>query len=181
MFFFVMVGAGVFNSSFSHVQNSFPPPPADHALVYVLDEKNALIALPFEVGQTPLDQAAVARSDKRGYVELKGERAASIIHNYEPRFFLFVKEGEHPPFLVHLETRRGARRVAAFAQKGQRGFAIDSAQIIKPRINVLSREAGGLLYMEIIPRDWLMPGEYAFVGSDLRRIATFRVAAASNR
>jgi hypothetical protein len=64
------------------------------------------------------------------------------------------------------------------AQKGLKGFAIYSEEIVKPHYRVLGR-ADGLLYMEISPRESLTPGEYAIIGTDLQRIATFRVAAAS--
>jgi hypothetical protein len=65
------------------------------------------------------------------------------------------------------------------AQKGYKGFAIDSEEIIKPHYRVLGRD-NGLIYMEIRPREPLMFGEYAIIGTDLARVATFRVAAASN-
>ncbi|OLE52965.1 MAG: hypothetical protein AUG51_15670 [Acidobacteria bacterium 13_1_20CM_3_53_8] len=96
----------------------------------------------------------------------------------EPRLYLFVADAAnvHPPFLVRLDERRGARRVTAIAQKGIRGFAIDSEQIIKPHFTVIAR-ASGMTFMEIRPRAPLAPGEYAVIGSDLARIATFRIAA----
>jgi hypothetical protein len=113
---------------------------------------------------------------------LKGESAATTLKTNEPRFYLFVPDvpNAHPPFIVSLTERRGARRVTALAQKGLKGFAVDSEQIVKPHYRVLSRE-GGLIYMEIRPREWLTPGEYAIIGTDLERIATFRLAGASQR
>ncbi len=159
-------------------QETFPPPPADRALVYAMTEGNALMALPFEEATTPLSIEKAAGSDKRSYIELKGESAATTLKTEEPRFYLFVPDvpNVHPPFIVGLTQRRGARRVTAMAQKGLKGFAIDSAEIIKPRYRVLgSRD--GMLYMEIRPRNGLLPGEYAIMGADLRRIATFRIAA----
>lgn len=157
-------------------QETFPAPPADRALVYVSDNSDALAALPFETATTPLAVDKVAGGEKRSYVELKGESAATVLKSNEPRFYLFVPDtpNAHPPFIVRLTPKRGARRVTALAQKGYTGFAIDSAAIIKPRYRVLGRE-GGMLYMEIRAREWLLPGEYAMIGTDLQRIATFRI------
>src|SRR5947209_7044749 len=108
----------------SPVQETFPQPPADHAIIYVADDKNMLAPLPFEKG--------------------------------------------------------GARRVTAMAQKRLKGFAIDSEEIIKPNYRVLARE-GHVQFMEVRPREPLMLGEYAIIGTDLGRIATFRVARSPNR
>ncbi len=162
-------------------QEAFPAPPADRALVYVADESNALVPLPFEAGQTPLSTEKVATSDKRSYVELKGESAAASLRTNEPRFYLFVPDAPntHPPFIVSLTQRRGARRVTAMAQKGFKGFAIDSGEIIKPHYRVLGASNGRVLFMEIRPRDMLLAGEYAIIGTDLQRIATFRIGGAT--
>lgn len=161
-------------------QDSYPAPPTDRALIYVSDENNALAALPFETATTPLAVERVAGSDKRSYVELKGERAATALKTDAPRFYLFVSDAPntHPPFIVSLTMKRGARRVTAMAQKGLKGFAVDSEEIIKPHYRVLGHE-GGMLYMEIRPRERLLPGEYAIMGTDLQRIATFRIGAVS--
>jgi hypothetical protein len=163
------------------IQDSFPAPPADRTLIYIADEKNMLKPLAFETGTTPLRVDAAAKSDKRSYVELKGERAAFLITNDEPRFYLFLPDeaSAKPPFVVRLTEKGGARRVTAMAQKGYKGFAIVSDEIIKPHYRVLSRE-GGMIFMEIRMREPLMLGEYAIIGTDLQRIATFRVAAQSN-
>lgn len=159
-------------------QESFPAPPADRTLIYVADERLALSALAFEAGTTPLSIETVAKGDKRSYVELKGERSATVITNIEPRFYLFLPDAStaKPPFIVRLTEKRGARRVAAMAQKGYKGFAIDSEEIIKPHYRVLGRE-GGMIFMEIRTREPLLLGEYAIIGTDLKQIATFRVAA----
>jgi hypothetical protein len=161
-------------------QQSFPPPPADRAQVYLADEKDVLAALPFETGTMPIKTDDVAKSDKISYVELKGASAATLVKTDEPRLYVFVPDraGEHPPFLVRLTSKRGARRVTAITQRGLRGYAIASEEIVKPRYRVLGRE-GGMVYMEIRPREALLPGEYAIVGTDLQRIAAFRVAPAS--
>ncbi|MDT4954700.1 MAG: hypothetical protein QOJ02_2838 [Acidobacteriota bacterium] len=163
------------------IQDSFPAPPADRTLIYIADEKNALTPLAFETGTTPLRVDAAAKSDKRSYVELKGERAAFLITNDDPRFYLFLPDeaSAKPPFVVRLAEKGGGRRVTAMAQKGYKGFAIVSDEIIKPHYRVLSRE-GGMIFMEIRMREPLMLGEYAIIGTDLQRIATFRVAAQSN-
>lgn len=162
-------------------QETFPAPPVDRTLIYLGREKNTVMPLPLEQGATPLSTTGVARNDKISYIELKGERAVTSVASEDPRFYLYVPDqtGVHPPFLVRLTTRRGARRVTATAQRGQRGFAILSDEIVKPAYRVLSHE-GDMLFMEIRSRQPLLPGEYAFVGADLQRIATFRVTAASN-
>ncbi|MBA2340900.1 MAG: hypothetical protein H0V88_10920 [Pyrinomonadaceae bacterium] len=168
-------------NSFAASQEAFPAPPADRTLIYIADDKGALVPLPFEQGTTPLRADTEARSNRRSFVELKGARAATIISNNSPRFYLFVPDvtNPHPPYLVRLTETRGARRVTALAQKGLRGFAIASEEIVYPRYRVLKRE-GGMLFMEIRARDLLTDGEYAFIGSDLLRTATFRVVSTTN-
>lgn len=162
-------------------QETFPAPPSDRSLIYVADEKGALASLAFEAGTTPLNIEAAAKGDKRSYVELKGESSANQITSFEPRFYVFVADDGHakPPFIVRLTKKRGTRRVTAMAQKGYKGFAIDSEEIVKPHYRVLGRD-NGILFMEIRAREPLMPGEYAIIGTDLQRIATFRVAASSS-
>lgn len=158
-------------------QETYPAPPADHVLVYVADGKNEAVALPTEAGTTPLRAEALAGSDKTSYVEVAGASAATTLATSTPRFYLFVPDeaGAHPPFIVLLRAKRGARRVTAIAQRGLRGYAIASEEIVKPHYRVLMRE-GGMLYMEVRPREPLAPGEYAVLGSDLKRVATFRIA-----
>jgi hypothetical protein len=109
---------------------------------------------------------------------LQGEHAATAINNTLPRFYLFVQDVQNvrPPFMVRLTEKKRARRVEALTQKGMSGFAVPSEQIIRPRLLVLRRE-GGMLFMQVSPREPLPPGEYAFVGADPARIATFRVTA----
>ena len=160
------------------LQNGYPEPPADRTLIYLADEKNALSALPFEKATTPLRVEEAARSDKRSYLELPGEHAATVINNPLPHFYLFVKDvqGVRPPFIVRLTEKKKARRVDALPQKGLTGFAVPSEEIIRPRLLVLKRE-DGMLFMQVGTREPLAPGEYAFVGADPARIATFRIAA----
>jgi lipoprotein-anchoring transpeptidase ErfK/SrfK len=157
-------------------ENPFPAPPADRTLIYFADETNRLTPLTFEVGVTPMRVDEVARGDKRSYVEIKGERATTVIADDAPRFYLFVPDEKnvHTPFLVRLVNKGRARRVTAMAQRGQRGFAIDSEEIIMPHYRVLTSD-GGMLYMEFRARQPLPAGEYAFIGADLQRIATFRI------
>ena len=159
-------------------QEFLPSPPSDHALIYILDDQNKLMPLPFEQGQTPLHSEQVAKSTKVSYLELKGEHAATIFKSATPRLFLFTyqRPGVHPPFLVWLAPHKGARRVTAIAQRGMSGYAVSSEEIIKPLIRVLAKE-GDEVFMEVRPRVSLMPGEYAIIGDDLARIATFRVLA----
>jgi hypothetical protein len=166
----------------ANLQTGYPQPPADRSLIYLADDKNALSALPFEAATTGLRVKEVARSDKRGYLELQGEHAATAINNPLPRFFLFVPDvqGVRPPFIVRLSEKKKGRRVDALTQKGLSGFAVPSEEIIRPRLLVLKRE-DGMLFMQISPREPLLSGEYAFVGADPARIATFRIVAESNR
>lgn len=112
-----------------------------------------------------------------GRVEFKGETAATQIANAEPHFFLFVPDtpGVHPPLLVRLTTRGRTRRANAMAQRGQRGLAIVSEEIVKPHYRVLRRD-GGTIYMEVWSREALESGDYAFIGSDLAHVPTFRVS-----
>jgi hypothetical protein len=163
-------------------QETLPVPPADRTLIYLADERGALVPVAFESAMTPLNVEAVAKGDKRSYVEVKGERSSTVITNMVPRFYLFLPDDAHakPPFIVRLTEKRGARRVTAMAQKGYKGFAVDSEEIVKPHYRVLGR-VNGLIFMEIRTREPLMMGEYAIIGTDLQRVATFRVAApASN-
>ena len=160
-------------------QETLPAPPADRALIYFADEhQSALTPLVFEEASTPLHVEEVAKGDKRSYVELKGEHAQTVITSLEPRFYLFLPDEPNakPPFLVSLTAKRGARRVTAMAQKGYAGFAIDSEEIIKPHYRVIKRE-GGMQFIEFRPREPLLYGEYAIIGTDLQRVATFSVMA----
>lgn len=157
-------------------QEFLPSPPPDKTLIYILDGENKLVALPFETGRTPLKITEKAKSSKTSYLEIKGETAATTLPAM-PRLFLFTNErqGTHPPFIVWMESRGGARRATAVTQAGMAGFAIDSAEIVKPTVRVLAK-SGDQVFMEIRPRTSLVPGEYAIIGDDLTRIATFRVA-----
>jgi len=163
----------------ARAQEFLPSPPSDKTLIYILDSQNNLVALPFETGRTPLKITDKAKSAKTSYLEINGEKAAIMLPAM-PRIFLFTSErqGTHPPFIVWLESRHGARRATAVTQAGLSGFAIDSAEIVKPTVRVLAK-SGDEVFMELRPRTSLEAGEYAIIGDDLTRIATFRVAAES--
>jgi hypothetical protein len=171
----------VFSIQSQTAQEFLPAEPAERSLIYTLDEQNSLVPLPFEPGLTPLKPASIAKNTRVSYIELKGEHATTVLRSAQPRVFLFTwqRPGVHPPFLVWLTPRKGARRVTVIAQKGLSGFAVSSEEIIKPTIRVLVKE-GDLVFMEVRPRTSLMPGEYAIIGDDLARIATFRVVLTAN-
>ena len=170
------------NHTIARGQEPFPPPPADRSLIYFENGDAGLDTLPFETGMSPLKTDRVAGSDKTSYIAIAGLNAAKTIHSASLRFYLFVRDepNAHPPFIVRLTQKHGKRRVTAMAQKGLKGFAIFSEEIIKPHYRVLSR-ASGAIYMEIRSRESLTPGDYAIIGDDLQRIATFRIATVSTR
>lgn len=170
------IAANVWNV---RAQEFLPAPPSDKTLIYTLDGQNNLVALPFESGRTPLKITEKAKSSKTSYLEISGEKATTTLPAM-PRIFLFTsqRQGTHPPFIVWMDSRRGARRATAVTQAGMSGFAIDSAEIVKPTVRVLTK-SGDEVFMEIRPRTSLVPGEYAIIGDDLTRIATFRVATES--
>jgi len=162
-------------------QEFLPAPPSDQTGIYILDSQNNLTPLPFEGAQSPINTSKIAKSSKTSYVEVKGERAAVTL-DPNPRLFLFTsnRQGSHPPFVVWLSTRKGVRRATAISQAGLAGLAISSDQIVKPVVRVLAT-VGDKAFMELRPRTSLVPGEYAIIGDDLTRIATFRVAAEKMR
>ena len=159
----------------SFAQEFLPAPPADHGLIYVLDQQNKLMSLPFEKAETPLHPEEIARSTRTSYIKLKGEHSATVLPS-NTRIFLFTIDhgGAHPPFLVWLTPRKDARRVTAIAQKGMKGFAISSEEIVKPSARGLAKN-GEEVFMELRPRASLIPGEYAIIGEDLTRVVSFRI------
>lgn len=161
-------------------QETLPTPPADHSLIYVLNQERQLVALPFESATTPLRTDQVAKSSTISYLELKGEHAATIL-SASAWIYLFTNDrgGAHPPLLVWLTPHRGSRRVTAVAERGRAGFAISSAEIVRPIPRGLAKN-GDEVFMELRPRVSLMPGEYAIIGNDLTRVATFRVVSLEN-
>lgn len=150
-------------------------PPADHRLIYVLDAQNNLIPLPFERALTPLKPDQIAKSTSVSYVELKGEHAGTVLQPNQ-RIFVYTIEraGVHPPFIVLLSAKHGNRRATAIVQRGLAGFAISSDQIVRPSVLGLWK-GGDEVFMEMRPRISLAPGEYAIIGADLTKVATFRV------
>lgn len=166
----------------SPLQDGFPSPPTDRSMIYIGTGANTLETLPFETGTTPLKTDQVAGSDKTSYIEVNGAVSEKAVNNALPRFYLFVSDtaNVHPPFIVRLTQKNGARRVTAMSQKGLKGFAVNTGDIIKPHYRVLSH-VEDTLYMEITPRESLPPGEYAIIGTSLQRIATFHIATPSGQ
>ena len=174
-------GASISDAN-SFVQQPTVTPPLDRTRIYFVDKDESLAPLSFETGTTTLDPTATAKNNRLGYVELKGEHAATNITNNNPRFYLFVPDtpNVHPPFLARLTTKkRGVRRVVVTTERGQRGFAYESGQIVRPLYTVQAHD-NGMYFMEVRGREPLLPGEYAFIGADLARLATFRIEAASS-
>ncbi len=163
------------SASATRSQEVLPSPPPEHSLIYVLNAQNELKALPFERAETPLKPDQVAKSTSTSYVELKGEHSHTILRS-DQRIFVYTIErtGMHPPFIVLLTQKHGNRRATAIVQRGLAGFAILSDQIIRPSVRGLSKN-GDEVFMELRPRVSLVPGEYAIIGPDLARVATFRV------
>jgi hypothetical protein len=154
--------------------------PADHSLVYALDEKNNRIALPFESATTPLKPEQPARSTTTSYIELKGEHSSTVLPA-KTLIFVFTNDrgGAHPPLIVWLTPHGRTRRVTAIAERGRAGFAIVTSEIVRPIPRGLVKN-GDEVFMELRPRTSLMPGEYAIIGNDLTRVATFRVVSAAD-
>ena len=157
-----------------------PPVPSDHSLIYALDEKHNLSALGFETATTPLRIEQVARSTTSSYLEIKGEHSSTVLPaNTLIYVFTMDRGGAHPPLIVWLTAHKGSRRATALAEKGRAGFAVEASQIVRPIPRGLAKN-GDEVFMELRPRTSLMPGEYAIIGNDLTRVATFRVVSAGN-
>lgn len=161
-------------------QETFPSPPADHSLIYAADPPGRLTAIPFESATTPLRLDRVAKNTTTSFIELKGEHSPNVLPA-TTRIYVFAidRGGAHPPLLVWLTPHHGARRVTAIAERGLAGFAISSSEIVRPIPRGLAKN-GDEVFMELRPRASLMPGEYAIIGNDLTRVATFRVVSAAN-
>jgi hypothetical protein len=166
---------GALPANFSQTLEFFPAPPADHSLIYSLDTQNKLMALPFEKADTPIKPDQVAKNTSTSYLELKGEHSSTVL-KADQRIFVFTMErpGMHPPFIVWLTLKRGNRRATAIVQRGLAGFAISSDHIVRPSVLGLWK-SGDEVFMQLRPRVSLAPGEYAIIGADLTRVATFRV------
>ena len=161
-------------------QEKLPQPPADTTQVYISSTAGEPVVLPVEGGNSSLKVADVAGRDRNGFIELDGTSSALVVDRSDPHVYLFVPRGSnvHPAFLVRLEVKGGKRRLPIQVQKGLSGFAVPTGHIVIPHYRVLSA-VGELNFMEITPRFPLVAGEYAVVGEDLKRIATFRVVAPS--
>lgn len=189
--------AGVVRESIAYVErkafaqeDAFPDYPDDITRVYFLTDAHELIALPFEAAVSSLPEKTATKSNVMGHVELKGERAVTVITNTQPRFYVFVQEAVDPPpqFLIRLTGRKGARRFTAVAEKGKGTFSPLSTEAVKLRYRLLTRvpvRAGAgviyVLYVELRAQGPLAPGEYAIVGNDLANTATFRIPAAPDK
>lgn len=166
-------------------QQSYPEVPGDLTRVYYLEAGNKLAPLPFEKGITPVNVFAVARDDKTVAVEVSGSKAVTIVKNSNPVFYVFVADRMDPPphLLVRLASRKSSRRFIITTIKGRKGYAPLNEENIRLDYRILERlrvQAGKgrilfVNYMEIHPRQALMPGEYAIIGDSLEDVATFRV------
>lgn len=164
-----------------YAQEKIPSPPSDTTLIYAGGPDGELAPLPVEEGTATVPVAAVAKNDKKGFVELAGTSAATSVAGPSPKLYIFIPSGPgvHPAFVIRLDVEKGKRRVPIILQKGMSGFAVPTDHIVIPHYRVLSN-SGSLSFMEITPRSPLVPGEYAVMGEDLKRIATFRIVSTSS-
>jgi hypothetical protein len=175
-----VIGLCLCQVALSAQQETPPAAPPDHSLIYASTREHKLVALPFETATTPLRTDQVAKSTATSFIELKGEHAATVLSaNASVFVFTIDRGGAHPPMIVWLTPHHGSRRVTAIAERGRAGFAISSAEIVRPIPRGLAKN-GDEVFMELRPRVSLMPGEYAIIGNDLTRVATFRVVSAAD-
>jgi len=175
-----VIGLCLYQAALLAQQETPPAAPPDHSLIYASTRERKLVALPFESATTPLRTEQVAKSTATSYLELKGEHAATVLSaNASVFVFTIDRGGAHPPMIVWLTPHHGSRRVTAIAERGRAGFAISSAEIVRPIPLGLAKN-GDEVFMELRPRVSLMPGEYAIIGNDLTRVATFRVVSAAD-
>lgn len=160
-------GSGVYS------QQNFPSPPTDEKSIYLLNPQDSLQALAFETATSKLELQKIARSDRKGQLTFNGETSRTNVIDSTPRFYLFVRETEHPPLLVRLVRKHTTRTLNALMQRGYSGLVVPTEEIIKPHYRVL-KKSEGKMYMEVSPREPLEAGEYAFIGNDLSRIFTFQ-------
>lgn len=177
--------AGVDEPANRYSQQSSAPVPGDLTRIYYMDDGNRLAPLPFEQGVTPLNVFSVATDNITAEVKLSGAKAATVLNNSRPSFYVFVADRMDPPphLLVRLKSKKDARRLVITTMKGRKGYAPLSEDNIRLDYRVLERlrvEAGRgriifVNYMEIHPRQQIQPGEYAIIGDSLADIATFRI------
>ena len=176
----IVIGLCLYQVALLAQQETPPAAPPDHSLIYASSPERKLFALPFETATTPLRTDQVAKSTTTSFIELKGEHAATVLSaNGSVFVFTIDRGGAHPPMIVWLTPHHGSRRVTAIAERGRAGFAISSSEIVRPIPRGLAKN-GDEVFMELRPRVSLMPGEYAIIGNDLTRVATFRVISAAD-
>lgn len=159
-------------------QETIPVAPSDHTLIYTAAPTGELTPLSYEAATTKLQPDVMAKNSKRDALVFTGGKSATTLSSATPRFYLFVPANAqqmHPPLIVRLNAKNNARRVAALMEKNSRGIVIPSEEIIKPRYRVLGK-AGEMLYLEVRPDAPLASTEYAFIGANLQRVATFRIS-----
>jgi hypothetical protein len=166
-------------------QESHPDVPGDVTKIYYAAAENELAPLPFEKGITSVNAYAVAEADKASEVRLDGPKAATLLNDPNPSFYVFVAEGMDPPphLLIRLTSKKASRRFTITRTKGRKGYSPLSEENIRLDYRILERlsvQAGKgrilfINYMEIRPRQPLAPGEYAIAGNSLADIATFSV------
>jgi hypothetical protein len=166
-------------------QESLRTIPNDPTRVYYEDGAGKPTVVPFESNTTSLNPFVKAAKDKVGYAELKGPKAATVLSDRKPRFYVFVADKMDPPphQLVRLTGQKNRRRFTVVTTKGRMGYSPLEVESIRLEYRLLERlrVAGGsgrflfLNYMELRPRQELAPGEYAIIGHSLLDIATFRI------
>lgn len=169
----------------SPAQESHPDVPGDATKIYYAAAETKLAPLPFEKGITPVNADAVAEADKTSEVRLDGPKAATLLDDPSPAFYVFVAEGMDPPphLLIRLTSKKASRRFTITRTRGRKGYSPPSEENVRLDYRILERlrvQAGKgrilfINYMEIRPRQPLAPGEYAVVGNSLADIATFSV------
>src|SRR5437867_1350661 len=98
---FALVCLGLGSLSIAAQQEFLPAPPADHSLIYFLDQQNKLTALPFETARTPLRQDQVAKNPTTSYIDFRGEHSSPFLPAGSRIFFFTIdRGGAHPPLLV---------------------------------------------------------------------------------
>ena len=166
-------------------QQSYPDVPGDLTKIYYVAAENKLAPLPYEKGITAVNAYEAAQADKTSEVKLDGSKAATLLTNSNPTFYVFVADGMDPPphLLIRLTSKKASRRFTVTRTRGRKGYAPLSEENVRLDYRILERlrvEAGKgrilfINYMEIHPRQPLAPGEYAIVGNSLVDIATFSV------
>src|SRR5881397_2989927 len=166
-------------------QKSFPDPPNDLTRVYYLSAEEKLLPLPFEAGLSSLNVFVPAPQTKVARVHLNGPRAATVLTNDNPCFYVFVGEKMDPPphQLVRLASNKSGRELAISVIEGRKGYAPFASDNVKLEWRMLERlrvESGKnrylfVNYMELRPHTPLKAGEYAIIGDSITDMATFRI------